>query len=95
MGKFVKGQSGNPRGRPGEPPEVRRLARSHCRRAIERLAELMEDGDGRIAVAAAKVLLDRAYGQPTTHLAGEDGGPIKLESAVRIYLPDNGRDKTA
>lgn len=53
----------------------------------------MEDGDGRIAVAAAKVLLDRAYGQPTTHLAGEDGGPIKLESAVRIYLPDNGRDK--
>lgn len=44
--------------------EVRELARAHTERAIERLAAMLDAGDGRVVVAAASVLLDRGWGKP-------------------------------
>ncbi len=41
---FRKGQSGNPGGRVGVPAEVRELARSHTKEAIERLVYWMKSG---------------------------------------------------
>ncbi len=61
---FPKGESGNPGGRPKALREVLDLARAHTVRAIERLAELVESGDEGIALRAADVLLDRAWGKP-------------------------------
>jgi len=90
--RYQKGQSGNPGGRPKVVAEVRELAQSHCRAAVERLVELMADPDGRIAVAACNALLDRGMGKPAQPLTGEDGGPMQVESAVRIYIPSNGRE---
>ena len=61
---FRPGHSGNPGGRPKDENEVRNLARRHSRRALERLIELIDSVDQRVALAAAKEVLDRAYGKP-------------------------------
>jgi hypothetical protein len=58
------GQSGNPSGHSGEYGEVIRLARAHSMRAVERLAELMESPDERVAAVACQAILDRAHGKP-------------------------------
>lgn len=60
---WVKGQSGNPGGR---PKGIAKLAREHTDRALEVLAEALEDEDKRVAVAAAKELLDRGWGKAVT-----------------------------
>lgn len=60
---FVKGQSGNPSGRPKEDNEVKRLARSHSKAAIRRLAFWLKSDNPKASVAAAMALLDRGYGK--------------------------------
>jgi hypothetical protein len=57
---FVKGQSGNPGGKPKEIKNVIEMARTHT------LAEIVSDGEAPSAarVAAANVLLERAWGKP-------------------------------
>jgi hypothetical protein len=62
---FVKGQSGNPGGRPKEDGEVKALARQFGPEAVLRLAELMRGDNPKVAVSAANALLDRGYGKPT------------------------------
>lgn len=77
---FVKGQSGNPGGRPKEAEEVKRLAREHTEHAIARLAFWLDSDNPKASVSAAISLLDRAYGKPAQALVGDDGqGPVKLE----------------
>lgn len=66
------GVSGNPRGRPKVAEEVRTLARAHGQRAFERLLELIDDPDPRVALMAAKEVLDRAYGKPAQTKDGDD-----------------------
>lgn len=63
-GRWPRGVSGNPGGRPKALREVLDLARQHTVRAIERLAELVESKDEGIALRAAEALLDRAWGRP-------------------------------
>ena len=69
-GRFVKGQSGNPGGRPVVMAEVKELARSHTADAIDTLAEIMRDEDEPAAarVAAASAILDRGYGKPVQEI---------------------------
>jgi hypothetical protein len=66
---FVKGQSGNPGGRPKEDAEVKELAREHGPAAIRKLAQLMECGQSRTEAAAAIALLDRGFGKPQQDIA--------------------------
>lgn len=75
---FKKGQSPNPGGRPKAVKEVIELAREHTTHAVRRLAELLDDPDGRVVVAAAKELLDRGYGKAPQAITGLDGGPIQI-----------------
>lgn len=65
---FARGRSGNPGGRPRTIAEVRRLAQKHSTKAIARAAELLESPDGKVALAAAHLLLDRAWGKPTQEI---------------------------
>lgn len=82
---FVKGQSGNPGGRPKENAEIKALAREHGPKAIERLAELMGGDDPRVAVAAAQALLDRGYGKPAQAITGDDEAPpVKVRGLIEF-----------
>lgn len=59
---FQRGVSGNPGGKPkGE--DVRGLARKNTRKAMERIVDLIDSDDPRVALMAAKEVLDRAYGK--------------------------------
>jgi hypothetical protein len=58
------GQSGNPSGKSAKQREMEALAKDKSVRALERILELMESEDERIAFMAAKEVLDRAFGRP-------------------------------
>jgi hypothetical protein len=83
-GRFRKGQSGNPSGRPKVEGEVRNLARKYSRTAVRRLAQLMKSKNERVAVAAATALLDRAWGRPAQALTGPGGAPLMASVFVGI-----------
>jgi hypothetical protein len=61
------------------PAEIRSLARSFAKRAIQRLGGIVENSADEQAVArAASILLDRGYGKPNQPITGEDGGDITV-----------------
>ena len=77
-GHFLPGVSGNPEGRPRDERELRELARSYGREAIERLVHLMRKAeDERVQLGAAEVLLTRGYGRPV-----EASGPLVAINVV-------------
>jgi hypothetical protein len=87
---FIRGQSGNPGGRPKAVADVLDMARGHSVRAIEFLASVMDDtsADLRARVAAAKEILDRGLGRPpqALHHSGEDGGPVQVQHGVDAFI---------
>lgn len=77
---FVKGQSGNPGGRPKEIGHVRDLARAETEKSIQTLVAIRdkEAAPENARAAAAIALLDRAWGKPSQAIGGaEDLGPVK------------------
>jgi hypothetical protein len=81
------GQSGNPSGHSGEYGEVIKLARAHTVRAVERLAELMESDDERVATVACQAILDRAYGKARANAEKEPS----LEDKIAALSPEERR----
>ena len=63
-GTFKTGVSGNPGGQPKGHGDVRVLARTYTRRAVERMAEWMESDNAKASVAACVGLLNRGWGMP-------------------------------
>jgi len=84
MGKFQKGQSGNPGGRPKEVDEVKELARQHGPEAVKKLVDWLRSDNAKASVSAANALLDRGYGKPAQPL--EHSGEIETSNVARVPM---------
>lgn len=92
MASWVKGQSGNPGGRPKALRQVVELARQRTAKAIKTLEEIMLHGENEGArVRAAEILIERGWGKATQPIsgAGEDTGGVS-EIAIRLIRPNDG-----
>lgn len=94
---FVKGQSGNPGGRArvvlADGTSVKDLARKYTAKAVQRLAEILDDNEAgpTAIIAAANSLLDRGWGRPVQAIGDEDGNALDwvllLQAAQRRLEP--------
>ncbi len=62
-GRFAPGVSGNPGGRPKVTAEAKDALRAALPRAIQRLRELMDSDDERVALSACQAVIDRNLGK--------------------------------
>jgi hypothetical protein len=92
MGTWVKGQSGNPLGRPKKYAEITKLAQSYSVEAMERLVEIMRNKKaGNLSLRACEIILDRAFGRVPFAVTGEGGeGPVKIAYEVSWRHSDEG-----
>jgi len=75
------------------PKPIKELAAEHTPEALDEILRLMREAQNETTrLAAARDIIDRAYGKPTQSVeqTGKDGGPIQLVEIVRFV-----RDKTA
>lgn len=84
MARFVKGQSGNPAGRPkGQFPtkqvmaDIRLYCKQHSMEAVEALVDVMNSKSSppSARVAAANSILDRGFGKPQ----------MEITTTINIY----------
>lgn len=78
-GRWYKGmRSPNPGGRPAAVHRLQDLAREHTAEAVEKIRAIMNDPKASLLMqlAAARELLDRAYGKPATTIQGPDETPF-------------------
>ncbi len=75
QGRFQKGVSGNPNGRPAVAMDIRRFARQHTQEAFQKLIDIMRNEDAPIAEqrASAMAIIERGYGKPIQQVG--TGGP--------------------
>jgi hypothetical protein len=73
MGKFVKGQSGNPGGRAKLVAHLRELAQGETEANIRALIAIRDNRRAPAAarIAAVRELFDRAFGKATQPVAGD------------------------
>jgi hypothetical protein len=89
LGRFVPGTSGNPGGRPKPPDGLRTRLAELSPLAVERLGELLDSGDERVRLEAARAILDRHLGRPAIqadvalHRAEADGHIAALIEVAR------------
>ena len=81
-GRFAPGASGNPAGRPKLSAEMREIFQSRGLEAAEILVKHLRNSDPRVSVAAAREILDRAYGKPVQSINVDREERIKLIAVV-------------
>ena len=66
--QWKPGQSGNPGGRPKMPDDVKDALEGGSLRAAQRLVQLVDSPDERIALMASETVLSRLYGKPAQQI---------------------------
>ena len=67
--------------------KVAEQARSHTRKAIDTLVDIMRNGkDERVRGTAAKALLDRGWGKPKVEFVAEGNGYVEALQRVALSV---------
>lgn len=87
-GRFTKGKSGNPHGRPKIPTDVRTMLKEATVPATKLLIETIGNKDVQMSIRidAAKEILNRVYGKPTQPLDAD------VDTTIRIMLEGELKD---
>lgn len=85
---FVKGQSGNPGGRPKVLKDIAEMCRAETPANIAALKRIRDSkkSAGASVVAAVKELWDRGYGKAPQAIVGPDGGAIQVADATPLEV---------
>jgi hypothetical protein len=81
-GRWEKGQSGNPGGRPKGVGDLREIARSHTPAALNTLIRLLGSKTDSVRLGAAIALLDRGWGKPHQEAQINVSAAISLEQLI-------------
>lgn len=90
---FVKGQSGNPGGRPPKTEEQRTLeamCKDKTQEALAVLMKIMESGENeRNRITAAMAIIERGHGKPVqpTTIGNPDGSKMDMNMTVTLVKP--------
>ena len=96
MGRFQKGQSGNPGGRPKIVKEVQELARESTEAAMETLVSICtgKKEPSAARVAAANAILDRGWGKaPATLTVNRNRDVSELSTDELLAIIAGEEDK--
>lgn len=74
-GRWLRGSSPNPGGRPKREAEIREAFQDLGAEAVERIRQLMRSTVEQVAVAACRLALERGYGKPAQQLTVEAKQP--------------------
>ena len=87
-GRFLKGGSGNPGGRPKLPDEAKEIFKAATPRAAAFLAGMIdnEEASVNLRMDAAKTILDRVYGKSSQPIDGE------MDTVLEIVVGDSVRE---
>lgn len=78
--QWKPGQSGNPKGRPKTPDEVRQKLKDALGEAVDRLIELSKNADkDSVKYQATQDLIDRVLGKPTQPLDIDQSNAVRVE----------------
>lgn len=92
-GRYIKGQSGNPSGRPKENPIAKEILRAALPHAAERLVELVDSKNEDTALKAINSLFDRTQGRPMQAVAMDVSGGLDIRAQIRQVLLEKIKEK--
>lgn len=87
-GKFIKGKSGNPNGRPKVPEDIKKMLKEATPDAARLLIKTVnnENAGMNFRIDAAKEILNRVYGKATQPIDGD------FDTTLRVVLEGDLKD---
>ena len=89
LGRFKPGFSGNPKGKTRTDPLVKELLKANSLEAAQKLVELLDSENDKIAFMAAQEILNRTEGKPNQSLNMEVTGELdvyNVRTQIRAVL---------